>query len=103
MKYRYIRAFIVLLAGLITLIMNMKTGRNVTESLFIVLVVLLVFYVLATLVVEILERSMENSNQQEDVSEEDDEEVSESNDAEPLEEEESEMETSEIRFDDDDE
>lgn len=65
MKYQYIRAFIVLLAGLITLIVNMKTGKSVTASLLIVLVVLLVFYVLATLIVEILQHAMENEEQQE--------------------------------------
>lgn len=65
MKYQYIRAFIVLLAGLITLIVNMKTGKSVTTSLLIVLIVLLVFYVLATLIVEILQKAMEKDEQQE--------------------------------------
>ena len=65
MKYQYIRAFIVLLAGLITLIVNMKTGKNVTISLLIVLIVLLVFYVLATLIVEILQKTMDKDDQQE--------------------------------------
>jgi len=64
MKYQYIRAFIVLLAGLLTLIVNMKTGRDVTLSLLIVLVVLLVFYVLATLMIEILQRAMEKKEEQ---------------------------------------
>lgn len=64
MKYQYIRAFIVLLAGLLTLIMNMRTGRDVTSSLLIVLVVLLIFYVLATLATEILQRAMEKKEQQ---------------------------------------
>lgn len=61
MKLRYLRAFIVLVAGLVTLIVNIKTQKNVTTSLFIVLVVLLVFYVLATLIVEILQKAMEQS------------------------------------------
>ena len=59
MKLRYLRAFIVLLAGLITLIVNMKMHRQVTLSLFIVLVVLIIFYVLGTLAVEIIQHSME--------------------------------------------
>ena len=46
MKYQYIRAFIVLIAGLLALIINMKMGRDVTTSLLIVLIVLLVFYFL---------------------------------------------------------
>ena len=39
MKLQYVRAFIVLLAGLITLLINMKTGRTVTSSLLILLIV----------------------------------------------------------------
>ncbi len=76
MKLQYLRAFIVLLAGLITLIVNMKTGKPVTLSLFIVLIVILIFYVIGTLVVEILQKGLENSDQSEatldnDSSEED--------------------------------
>lgn len=59
MKLRYLRAFIVLLAGLITLIINIKTQREVTKSLIILLVVLLFFYVLGTLVVELIQQSLE--------------------------------------------
>ena len=62
MKYQYIRAFIVLIAGLLALIINMKMGRDVTTSLLIVLIVLLVFYFLSTLVVEILQRSIEKND-----------------------------------------
>lgn len=62
MKLQYVRAFIVLLAGLIALIINMCMGRPITLSLFIVLVVILIFYVIGTLVVEILERDWINSN-----------------------------------------
>ncbi len=70
MKLQYLRAFIVLVAGLITLILNMKSGKPVTLSLFIVLIVIGVFYVIGTLVVEILQKSMEDDAQQ--VSEEGD-------------------------------
>lgn len=59
MKFRYIRAFIVLLAGLITIILNIKTHRNVTLSLLILLIVLIIFYFVATLLVEILQHFME--------------------------------------------
>lgn len=74
MKLRYVRAFIVLLAGLITLLINMKTGRPVTSSLFIVLIVLVVFYVIGTLAVEILQKSMDETIQKDDSQ--DEEEVS---------------------------
>ncbi len=72
MKLRYVRAFIVLLAGLIALIINMCMRRPITLSLFIVLVVILIFYVIGTLVVEILEKGMERFKRDEsaDVSEE---------------------------------
>lgn len=60
MKLRYLRAFIVLLAGLITLIINMKMHREVTRSLFILLIVLLVFYFLGTLAIELIQKSLEN-------------------------------------------
>lgn len=58
MKLQYIRAFIVLLAGLISLIINMYMGREITVSLLIVLVVILLFYVIGTLIVEILQKEM---------------------------------------------
>ena len=69
MKLRYLRAFIVLLAGLVTLIVNMKTGKNVTLSLLIVLIVILIFYVIGTLIVEILQKALEESENDETSSE----------------------------------
>ncbi len=62
MKLRYLRAFIVLLAGLVTLLINMKTHKDVTLSLLTVLIVIIVFYVIATLIVEILQRSFETND-----------------------------------------
>lgn len=72
MKLQYVRAFIVLLAGLIALIINMCMGRPITLSLFIVLVVILIFYVIGTLVVEILEKEMDKFKRSEsaDISDE---------------------------------
>lgn len=64
MKLQYVRAFIVLLAGLITLIINMKTGIPVTMSLFRVLVVLIIFYIIGTLVVEILQKGLDVADEQ---------------------------------------
>lgn len=69
MKLQYLRAFIVLVAGLITLIMNIKTGKEVTTSLLILLVVILVFYFLASLIVEILQHYMNSSGPSEDRAE----------------------------------
>lgn len=64
MKLQYVRAFIVLLAGLITLLINMKTGKPVTASLFIVLVVIIIFYVIGTLVVEIIQKGLDVDDNQ---------------------------------------
>lgn len=72
MKLQYLRAFIVLLAGLITLIINMKTGKPVTLSLLIVLIVILVFYVIGTLVVEILQKGLETQTADETTEENED-------------------------------
>lgn len=59
MKFQYLRAFIVLVAGLVAIILNMKTHKEVTWSLFIVLVVLIIFYFLATLLLEIFQDVLE--------------------------------------------
>lgn len=60
MKLQYLRAFIVLLAGLVALIVNMKTHKEVTTSLLIVLIVIIIFYFIATLIVEIMEKALED-------------------------------------------
>lgn len=60
MKLQYLRAFIVLLAGLITLIINIRTGRDITISLLIVLIVILIFYFIGTLSVELIQKSIDN-------------------------------------------
>lgn len=82
MKYQYIRAFIVLLAGLVTLIINMKTAKNVTTSLAILLGVLVVFYFLATLIVEILQKAMEKNEDSDEPYVEDESESVENEDLE---------------------
>ena len=73
MKLGYLRAFIVLLAGLIALIVNIKTGREATVSLLIVLIVICVFYVIGTLICEILQKNLETKPDGE--TEEDNEET----------------------------
>ncbi|MGN0497276.1 MAG: hypothetical protein ACI4GW_13705 [Lachnospiraceae bacterium] len=62
MKLQYLRAFIVLLAGLIALIVNIKTHKEVTVSLFIVLVVIIIFYFVGTLIVEIMQKALEGDS-----------------------------------------
>lgn len=82
MKYQYIRAFIVLLAGLVTLVINMKTAKNATTSLAILLGVLIVFYFLATLIVEILQKAMEQKEDSDDIDGEYESETGENDDLE---------------------
>lgn len=99
MKYRDIRACIVLIAGLVTLIVNMKTGKNVMMSLITVLIVILVFYVLGTLIIEILQKSLEqNDATEQQISIE----VSEEGTDEVLEEEVGEENSAQVSFDDED-
>ena len=59
MKLQYIRAFIVLVAGLITLIINMHMHKPVIQSLVILLIVILVFYFIGTLAIELLQKSFD--------------------------------------------
>ena len=51
-KYRYARAFVVLLAALITLILNIRYEREIIRSLVIMLVVIIVFYVISTIAIK---------------------------------------------------
>ena len=44
MKLQYVRAFIVLLAAFIALMLNMKYERELVKSLLIVLFVIIIFY-----------------------------------------------------------
>ncbi|MCM1156920.1 MAG: hypothetical protein NC300_01250 [Bacteroidales bacterium] len=70
MKLQYLRAFIVLVAGLITLIINMKMGRSNTVSLLVLLIVLIIFYFLGTLAVELIQHSMNKLEEEPDEEEE---------------------------------
>ncbi len=47
-KYKYARAFIVLLAALITMILNIKYNRDLLQSLLILLAVIVIFYVVSS-------------------------------------------------------
>lgn len=65
MRIQYGRAFVVLVAGLVTLIANMKAQRPVNESLLIVLIVICVFYFISTLLMEIMQKLGESKKEEE--------------------------------------
>lgn len=64
-KYKNARAFIVLLAALITWLLNMKYERSMVKSLVILLVVIIVFYVIATIALKLVDkiRNMDTAKQ----------------------------------------
>lgn len=74
-KYRYARAFIVLLAALITLILNIKYKRDIVRSLIIMLIVIIIFYVIATVAIKLIDKikNMDTKVQQLDDESEDEE------------------------------
>ncbi len=77
-KYRYARAFVVLLSALITLILNIRYEREIIRSLIIMLVVILVFYVISTIAIKLIDkiRIMDTKVEEvEDNQEEQDEET----------------------------
>ena len=55
-KYKNARAFIVLLAALITWLLNMKYERSLVRSLIILLVVIVIFYVIATIALKLIDK-----------------------------------------------
>lgn len=55
-KYKNARAFIVLLAALITWLLNMKYERNLVRSLIILLIVIVVFYIIATIALKLIDK-----------------------------------------------
>ncbi|MGN0389829.1 MAG: hypothetical protein ACI4L2_03365 [Wujia sp.] len=64
-KYKNARAFIVLLAALITWLLNMKYERSMVKSLVILLIVIIVFYIIATIAIKLIDkiRNMETVKQ----------------------------------------
>ncbi|MBQ8167334.1 MAG: hypothetical protein IJZ96_09920 [Lachnospiraceae bacterium] len=55
-KYRYARAFIVLLAALITLILNIKYERDTVRGLIILLVVIIAFYIISSIAIKLIDK-----------------------------------------------
>ena len=62
-KYKNARAFIVLVAALITWLLNMKYKRGLLNSLIILLIVIIVFYIIATIALRLIDkiRNMETA------------------------------------------
>ena len=53
-KCKNARAFVVLLAALIALLLNMKYKRDLMDSLIIVLVVIIVFFIISTIAIKLI-------------------------------------------------
>lgn len=62
-KYKNARAFIVLVAALITWLLNMKYKRGLLNSLIVLLIVIIVFYIIATIALRLIDkiRNMETA------------------------------------------
>lgn len=61
-KYKNARAFIVLLAALITWILNMKCGRSLLQALIVELAVIIIFFLISTVAIKSIDKiaGMEN-------------------------------------------
>lgn len=72
MKLNYLRAFIVLVAGLIISVCNIKNGINSTTALVRLFWVLIIFYILGTIVIAIIKKvqEMPDASRQENLEEE---------------------------------
>lgn len=57
-KLKYLRTFIVLVAGLAMMLCDFKTGQDLTTSLVHLLLVLLIFFVLAEIVVWAIKKAL---------------------------------------------
>ena len=55
-KYRYARAFVVLVAALIALILNIRYEREIIRSLIIMLVVIVVFYIISSIALKLVDK-----------------------------------------------
>ena len=55
-KYKNARSFIVLVAALITWLLNMKYKRGLLNSLIILLIVIIVFYIIATIALRLIDK-----------------------------------------------
>lgn len=74
-KCKNARAFVVLLAALITLILNMKYQRELVKSLLILLGVIIIFYIIATVAIKLICKISDMEKNETEVEETDGEEV----------------------------
>ncbi len=73
-KYRYARAFVVLMAALITLILNIRYEREIIRSLVIMLVVIIVFYIISTVAIKLIDVIRNMDTKVEEVNDDENEE-----------------------------
>lgn len=64
MKIRWLRPFIVLVAALIVLISNFMLKRPIMASLIWLLLTIIVFYIISTIVVRIIDRTVRSENKE---------------------------------------
>ncbi len=55
-KCKNARAFIVLLAALIALLLNIKFEREIVQSLIIVIVVIVLFFIISSIAIRLIEK-----------------------------------------------
>lgn len=55
-KYKNARAIIVLTATLIAMLLNIKYERDIIDSLIILIIVLVVFYVIASIAIKLIDK-----------------------------------------------
>ena len=72
-KYKYARAFIVLLAALITLILNIKYERDTVRGLIILLIVIIVFFIISNIAIKLIDKIRTLDTKVEKVDDEEDE------------------------------
>lgn len=83
-KYKNIRAFVVLLAALITWVINMKSGRGLMYALIVELAVIIIFYIISSIAISLFDKiaNMEKKIIYEDTDAEEDEAGDETQDSE---------------------
>ncbi len=54
MKYRFIPAFVMLLAGFVCCIMSIVQRWNVTHSLIVLIIVLILFYIIGQIAAQVV-------------------------------------------------
>lgn len=73
MRLRWIRPFVVLLACLITCIANIKMHKPITDALFLLLIVVIVFYIIGGFVTFIIQKTINMDGRDDKEEEQEDE------------------------------